>query len=90
MAHTAQTVLDFGTGNDIASVNVADAQIQAGSIVDAWLLIKASSNHSADEHLAEEIEVFAGNVVAGVGYTIYGRTRNTRLHGQFNVGGAWV
>jgi hypothetical protein len=37
----------------------------------------ATADHSADEHIAETIKVFAGNVVASSGFTIYGVNTNT-------------
>jgi hypothetical protein len=48
------------------------AGILAGSLVEAWLFPAATADHTADEHWVETIEVMAGNVVAGTGFTIYG------------------
>lgn len=85
--------LDFGTfpGKSDASVVITgQASILAGSLVEAWLLPAATADHSADEHLIETLDVFAGNIVAGTGFTIYGINEGfgTLIYGQWNV--AWV
>jgi hypothetical protein len=67
--------LDFGAfpGASDASVAVTgQSGILAGSLVEAWLLPAATTDHTADEHLVETIKVVAGNIVAGTGFTIYG------------------
>ena len=48
------------------------ATILAGSLVEAWIFPALTADHTADEHLLESFKVMAGNVVAGVGFTIYG------------------
>jgi len=85
----AIAVVDFGAfpGSDTASIAVADATIGAGSAVLTAVQVAASADHSADEHLVEEMDVLAGPSVAGVGFTLYARTRNTRLYGLWNL--AW-
>lgn len=86
--------LDFGAfpGKTDASVAVTgQTGILAGSAIEAWLQPAATPDHTADEHWIEEIQVMAGNIVAGTGLTIYGRTtNNSRLHGRWNVGWAWA
>jgi hypothetical protein len=74
MSATGTATLDFGAfpGASDASVAVASAGIGAGSLVEAWLFPAATIDHTADEHLVETIKVVAGNVVAGVGFTVYG------------------
>jgi hypothetical protein len=67
--------LTFGAfpGSSDASVAVTgQAAILAGSLVEAWLMPAATADHSADEHWVESIQVRAGNVVAGTGFTIWG------------------
>jgi hypothetical protein len=53
-------------------VAVASAGILAGSVPQAWIFPTATADHSADEHLLETLQVFATDVVAGVGFNIYG------------------
>lgn len=67
--------LDFGSfpGKSDASVDVTgQTDILAGSFVQAWLYPTATADHTADEHLVEGIRIVAGNIVPGVGFTIYG------------------
>lgn len=86
--------LNFGTfpGSTDTSVTVTgQTTILADSAVEAYIRPVATATHSADEHFAESIQVMAGNVVAGTGFTIYGRTTDkTRLYGTFNVGWVWA
>lgn len=68
------TEVDFGAfpGNSDSSVAVTgQASIVAGSVVNAWIVATATSDHSADEHFIETIRVTAGNIIAGTGFTIY-------------------
>lgn len=78
MATQGTALLDFGAfpGASDASLAVASAGIAAGSLVEAWLLPAATVDHTADEHWVESIKVMAGNVQAGVGFTIYGINTN--------------
>lgn len=72
---TGAAVLDFGgfPGASDASVAVTgQAGIVSGSTVEAWLRLEDTGDHSADEHLLETLKVTAGNIVAGVGFTVYG------------------
>lgn len=74
MGAQGTTTIDFGAfpGASDASVAVTgQASILSGSLVEAWIFPTATSDHSADEHMLETIKVFAGNVVAGTGFTIY-------------------
>lgn len=72
---TGTAILNFGAfpGASDASVNVTgQAAIVAGSLVEAWLRPVATADHTADEHMLETLKVFAGNIVAATGFTIYG------------------
>ena len=91
MAGQGTTTIDFGIGgNSDASVAVTgQAAILAGSLAEAWVFPAVTPDHNVDEHLIEEIEVFAHTVVAGTGFTIFGRTRNVALFGRFNIGWVW-
>lgn len=75
MGASGQTTLDFGAfpGASDASVAVTgQAAIIAGSLVEAWIFPAVTTDHSADEHLAESFRVMAGNIAVGTGFTIYG------------------
>ena len=69
--------LDFGAwpGNLLTSVDIiGQVAIQAypTSLVECWIIPLATVDHTADEHPLESFEVFAGNIIAGTGFTIYG------------------
>lgn len=80
VASVGTTTIDFGAfpGASDASVTVTgQTGILAGSIVQAWIRPVDTADHSADEHMLETIKVFAGNIVAGTGFTIYAFNSNT-------------
>lgn len=75
MGAQGNAILDFGAfpGKSDASVAVTgQAAILAGSLVEAWIRLEATADHSADEHMLETLRVFAGNIIAGTGFTIFG------------------
>lgn len=83
------TTIDFGAFPGGYSAQVAvigQAGIVAGSVIQAWIQPAATADHSADEHLAEFIQVFAGNISAGVGFTIYGLNNTSLFSKDTNVG----
>jgi hypothetical protein len=73
MAGQSTATIDFGAypGTADTSVAVAQTGILAGSLVEAWIYPVATTDHSADEHWIDPPVVTAGNVSAGVGFTIY-------------------
>lgn len=78
---TGTATLDFGAfpGTSDASIAVTgQASIVSGSIVNAWIRPVASADHSADEHMLETLKIFAGNIVAATGFTIYGFNTSER------------
>ena len=88
--------LDFGAfpgASDASVVVTGQTGIAAGSLVEAWMRLVATADHTADEHLVEPIEIQAGNIVAGTGFTIYGINRTplgeTRLYGVWKIGWVW-
>lgn len=75
MGASGTATLDFGTfpGKSDASVAVTgQAGIVSGSLAEAWIRPEATADHSADEHMVETLKVFAANIIAGTGFTIYG------------------
>lgn len=69
------TTLDFGEfpgKTDATAVITGQTSILSGSLVEAWILPTATADHSADEHWVDPPELYAGNVVAGTGFTVYG------------------
>ena len=90
---TGTATIDFGAfpgASDTSLAITGQAAIVAGSLVEAWIRPVTTADHLADEHWVEELDVTAGDIVAATGFTIYGRTRNRRLHGLWTVAWAWV
>lgn len=89
---SGQTTVDFGAFPGTTDTSVAvtgQTAILAGSKVQAWILAEATADHSADEHLVDPPRLAVGPVTAGVGFTIYAFTENTRRHyGAYSV--AWI
>jgi hypothetical protein len=97
---TGTATINFGAfpgATDTSLPVTGQATIAAGSLVEAWVRPVATAEHNADEHWVEEIQVTAGNIVAGTGFTIYARigadraySTGSRLYGQWTVAWAWV
>jgi hypothetical protein len=93
------STLDFGAfpGTSNTSLNITgQGEIIAASVVTAWIMPAATADHSAEEHTIEQFEVFAGNIVPGTGFTIYGQNYNPPtqydqplIYGQWTVGWSW-
>ena len=69
------TTIDFGAfpgKTDATATVTGQTGIASGSLVEAWIIPTATADHSADEHWVDPPFIFAGNVVAGTGFTIYG------------------
>lgn len=87
-----RALVDFGSGvgkSDTRTVITGQTGITASSVASATILPEDTATHWADEHWAEEIDVFAGAIVPGVGFTIYARTRNVALRGAYRVAWQW-
>ena len=90
MSTQGSVEVDFGSGGAFeASVDVSgQTGLTTAGLVDAWLTMKATTDHSIDEHRIEDIEIRAGNVATG-SFTVYARSpRGFKLFGKWNV--AWV
>jgi len=86
------TTVDFGTapGNSDAHVDITgQTAILDGSILGTWIIAKTTSDHSVDEHWADDLEVIAGNIVPGTGFTIYAKTNVGRSFGQYSIAWEW-
>jgi hypothetical protein len=72
---TGTATVNFGGfpgASDTSVLVTGQSGILAGSLVEAWLIPVATSDHSADEHLVDGPRILAGNISPGVGFTIYG------------------
>jgi hypothetical protein len=75
MGASGTTTIDFGAfpgKSDASAAITGQAAIVSGSLVEAWIRPEATADHSTDEHMLETLKVFAGNIVAATGFTIYG------------------
>jgi len=76
MSGQGTTVVDFGAFPGVTDVTVAitgQTLISGAALVEAWVFPTDTADHTADEHWVDPPRVFAGNVSAGVGFTIYAR-----------------
>lgn len=97
----ATTTINFGAfpgASDTSLVVTGQTGLRSTSTVNVWLFPKDTVDHSADEHIAETINVYAGNVVEGESFTIYAvntsqladpRGNGTRIYGQWTVAYQW-
>lgn len=88
MAAQGTTTVNFGAKATDTSVAVSAPAITAGQLVEAWIFPAATASNTVDNHWVETIHVVAGNVQAGVGFTIYAKVDEGLAHGVYNVG--WV
>lgn len=85
-----QAVLDFGNYGTDASVAVTgQTGIIAGSQCFVSLAVVATPENTIGDIVMDPPMVFAGNIVPGVGFTIYGKAIEGGLHGRFNVDWEW-
>lgn len=91
MGATGSAVLNFGSTSvgDASVVVTGQAGIVATSKVEAFIRLEATADHSVDEHRVEPLKITAGNIVAGVGFTIYGES-NLQAYGLWAVTWVWV
>ena len=69
--------IDFGAfpGKSDATVTITgQTNILATSNIEAWIMPKATADHTADEHMLESIKVFAdkSSIVVGTSFVIKG------------------
>lgn len=91
MGAQGTAVLDFGAfpgATDASVVITGQSGILAGSLVEAWLLPADTGSagtptfHSADEHMLVRMNVFARNIVAGTGFSIFGALADDTVEPQ--------
>ena len=76
---TGMVLLDFGPfpGTTDTIALILDPNIQANSLVEAWIFPMSTADHSFEEHVVDPPEVVAGGVGAGFGFTIYGTAKSS-------------
>ena len=88
MASQGTATINFGGKETTASVAVSSPAITGSQLVEAWVFPYATATNTADDHWVEDMTITAGNVQAGVGFTIYAKANHGFCHGSFTVG--WV
>lgn len=82
--------IDFGAGKTDAKVVITgQTGILATSNLGVHIRVAATTNNTADNHWVEPLTIVAGNIVPGVGFTIYGNCHQNRAHGKYNVSWNW-
>lgn len=95
MGAQGSATLDFGAFPGTSDTTIAvtgQTGILAGSDVEAWILPATTADHSVDEHRYEDLVVMADTIVAGTGFTIFGRVGDLAgfLYGKWNIGWVWA
>ena len=90
MADSGTVTLSFGAaGSTEATAAVSDTGVLVGSRVGAGLQVPASdSPRYRDEYWVEDLDVSAGNIDPGVGFTVYAVSRGGAVVGDFTA--TWV
>lgn len=73
MGASGSVEVNFGAfpgQSDASATIIGQAAILAGSLVEAWIMPRATADHSEDEHTVEPLRAFALNIVAGTGFTV--------------------
>ena len=79
------SVLDFGTGSDLAITSVDEPQVRSFSTV-RLTLVGPSDDHDVEDALLEQLQVCT-EIVVGVGFNIYGHAP-FGTWGRYNV--QWI
>lgn len=90
MATQGTVTVDFGTGKyDTSVVVTGQSGITTANLVEAWLSGVATSNNLADAGFVEQIQVYAGDIVNGTGFTVYAFCPQGRAFGQYVCNFVW-
>lgn len=92
-AHAGIATLNFGPGGagqpDAQVVITGQADIDSMATILAGIRLQATADHSVDEIRAERIHCYAGDIVDGVGFTIFGELSIGTSYGDFLVNWSW-
>jgi hypothetical protein len=75
--------LDFGAfpgGSDASLAVIGQDNINLMSVITAVITPVATADHSSDEHVANAPRVCAGNIIPGIGFTVYGRNDDWQFY----------
>lgn len=90
--NSGSAVLDFGAtpGTNYVTLDITGQTTIAGtSKIKVYKNIQSTATHNVEEHQIVPLELTAGNIVAGTGFTIYALS-DLRLDGTFNVYWEWI
>lgn len=91
---TGTALLDFGaTATDEASVVITgQTSIADASHIEAFFMRDVTADNGADEHdqAAASVQLVAGDIVAGTGFTIHGTALIGFAIGGFTIHWVWV
>lgn len=94
MPASGQTTITGGaaamTNEVIATITGQTGILAASSEVDAWVMAKATGDHSVDEHRINQLKVDAYNIVDNTGFDISLRCENGPLRGDWNISWVWA
>jgi len=78
--------IDFGDASNVAQATITGVtSIAANSIIQVDMRIEATPDHPINDLLIDPIRVAAYQIVAGVGFTIYGTMVNATAHGKYLI-----
>lgn len=86
MSTQGTATINFGSKATDTSVFVSAPSITGSQLVEAWVFPTATATNTVDNHWVETINVVAGNIVAGSGFTIYAKVDEGFAHGTYTVG----
>lgn len=93
--------IDFGVFPGVSDTTVAvtgQGLMEANALVHSWVLPKATTDHTIDEHMVESIKFETELRVGGTGFTVHGFNtseinepsgQGTRIFGKWNVAWRW-
>ena len=91
--NVGQATLSFGntSGSEQATVDVTgQTNIQASSNIIVGVVPVATPTNFLEDIIGSDLAVFAGNIIAAVGFTIYGVSRSGKLQGDYTVQWTWI
>lgn len=98
-----RTQIDFGAfpGSGHATITVPAPGITAGSTITGQVLGKATTDHTADEHVVEKIKFVPGDITEGTSFVAHAvytgdlgdpspASRQPALYGLWFIGGEYT
>ena len=86
MSTQGTATVNFGAGALDASVAVTgQSAITTSNLVEAWAAVSGGD----DTPWVDQLQVYAGNIVAGIGFTIYVKPAQGKAFGSFTINWVW-